>query len=302
MMNKFVKAGLASIFAISMVGCSDASVKLSDSSTALIKVGGTSVTKGDVYSIMVDMSGADTVINDATNTIASAEVEITDEIQEQAESTLSTYQTLYGDSFATYLESAGMTEDEYLNTYLIPSLLASELTTKYVEQNWDSLIATYKPRMATVLEFTSTDDRDAALSELNAGEEDAATVAENNNSSSTGESELFTSQSTSLDSMVRAVLSSLTPEDGWTNAETTSGSTFYLVRVDDDDPENFRDDVVETLTSMSAIESDANTYFFKKYGFHIYDITIYNQVSASYSDYLVQDLPEDEETESTDSE
>ncbi len=291
-MNKFGKIVLAGGIAMSLVGCSDASAKLPDSSTTLFKVGNNSVSKGEVYSTMMSMAGATTAINDATNTIATAEVEVTDEIQKQAESTLSTYKSVYGDTFATYLDGTGMTEDEYLNSYLIPSLLASELPKKYVEEQWDTLMTTYKPVMATVLQFNSYEDLTAAKAELNAGDVDATTAAANHNSTSSGISALYTTQSTDLDSMVRAVISSLTPEDGWAESAGTD-TTQYLVRVDDNDVENYRDDVVTTLTSLSTISSDATTFFIKKYGFHIYDITLYNAISAQYPDNLVQNLPND---------
>lgn len=291
--NKLIK--LASIAAVSgmLVGCSDASAKLSDSSTAIFSVGNTTVTKGNMFTTMETMSGADTAINDATSTISSLEVEVTDEIKSQAEDTLSTYKSMYGDTFRNRLEEQGMSEEDYINDYIIPSLLAEQLNYKYVEENWAEVIDLYKPVKATILEFTSQDDANAAIEELNAGSKDAATAASDHNSSSTGTSEIYTNQSTDLDSMIRAVLSSLTTEDGWTYATGSDGATYYALHIDENDPENFRDEATETLVALSNVQNDAQTYYFRKYNFHIYDITIYNGVANSYPDCLVQDMPEE---------
>ena len=126
MSNKLVK--ILSVAAVSgmLVGCSDASAKLSDSSTAIFSVGNKTITKGDMFTTMETMSGADTAINDATSTISSLEVEVTDDIKSQAEDTLSTYKSMYGDTFSNNLESQGITEEDYVNDYIIPSLLAEQ--------------------------------------------------------------------------------------------------------------------------------------------------------------------------------
>lgn len=291
--KKILTAVSAAALCLTLTGCSDASAKLKDSSTALFKVGNKTITKGQIYSTMVSMAGASTAINDATNTIASAEVEVTDDIKNQAQSTLKTYKTMYGDSFSSYLESANMDEDQYVNEYLIPSLLAAELNTKYVEEKWDDLLTMYKPVKATVLSFTSQDDRDAAMQELKDGSATASEAAKNHNSSSDGSSKVYTNQDTSLDTMVRAVLSSMKTSDGWVDTQSSDSATFYLLHVDDDDPEDYRDDLTETLSNLSNVKTDATTYYFKKYNFHIYDITLYNAVKDAYPDNLVQDMKDD---------
>jgi len=273
---------------VTLSGCSDASARLSDSKTVLFKIGDTSVTKGEVYSTMMTMSGASTCINNATNTIAKKEVEVTDDITNQAKSTLDTYKSMYGDSFASYLKQAGMDEDSYLNDYLVPSLLASKMTDKYVKSHFENLCKAYKPFKATILAFTSEDDLNAAKAELDAGT-DAATAASSHNSSSTGASTLYTNESTDIDSYVRTAISALTPDDGWQEVKSSDGATFNLVRVDADDPDDFKDEAVEALANISEVSSASTSYYFKKHKFHIYDITLYNGIKADYSDYLVQD-------------
>lgn len=273
-----------------LAGCTDAQAKLKDSSTALFSVGSKTVTKGDLFSKMVADSGASQVTSDATKVISEKEIEVTDDMQKSAESTLSSYKSLYGDSFTSYLESAGMSEDDYLNDYLIPSLQAEKLPEKYLTENWKNVIELYSPVKATVLEFTDSNDAESALSELKDGSKTAAEAASGHNSSSTGESKIYTIEDTDLDSIVRTVITSNSPDDGWSEVPASDGSTYYVVRVDDNEPNNFKDECISTLKELDQVSSDANTYFYKKYGFHVYDKTIYDALSEDYPDYLVQDM------------
>ena len=290
-MNRTIK-GFASVLALVMLaGCTDASAKLPDSSTAIFSVGSKTVTKGDIYANLNSSIGATTAINNANKVIARAEIEVTDEMKKDAESTLESYKSYYGDTFTTYLEQMGITDTEYMEEYLIPSLQAAELSSKYIEENFDKIAAMYTPRKATLLSFTSEDDANAALSELKDGSKDAATAAKDHNSTSTGTSEIYTIESTEIDSTVRTVLNSAKPDDGWTMVPASDSSTYVVLEVDDNDPNNFRDEAIEKLSSVTNIQNDSTTYWFKKYGFHIYDKAIYDAVAADYPDNLVQNLP-----------
>jgi len=294
---KKAKYVLASVMLLSVLsGCKDASAKLKDSGTALFSVGSKTVTKGDVYSVMNSMDGASGAVSSATKYISSKEIEVTDEMKQNAQSTLESYLAYYGDSFTAYLEQNGMTQDEYVADYLIPSLQASELVKKYITDNFAALVERYKPVKATILTFTASEDADAALSELKDGSKSAAEAASGHNSSSNGQSQLYTTE-TSLDSLVRTVLTSSKPEDGWVKTPNADGSEFSLIHVDNADTESFRDEIITALAGITNVSSDSSTYWFKKYGFHIYDKTLYDAISADYPDYLVQDIKEAAETE-----
>jgi hypothetical protein len=287
---KKINLALASVLVLTLAGCTDATAKISDAKTALITVGKTTVTKGSVYSLMNSSAGATTAVNDANKTIASAEVEITDDMKSTAQSTLSSYKSLYGDTFTSYLEQQNMTEDEYVNDYLIPSQQAEKLTAKYIDENFDEVCDSYQVVKATILEFTSQDDANAALAELKSGSKTAAEAASGHNSSSTGTSTIYTLSSTDVNSMVRTVITSASPDDGWSMVPEDTGTSYAVVKVDDNTPSNFKDEAITTLSSIDNVSSAATTYFFKKYKFVIYDKTIYDGVKADHPDNLVQDM------------
>ncbi len=283
--NRILKAALVLTV---LTGCTNATAKLKDSSSALITVNGKSITKGDVYNIMMSSNGASQAVKDATKTIVNAEVEITDDMKTQADSMLSYYKTLYGDTFSTYLESSGLSEEDYMNKSILPSLQAEELPKKYVEQNYDELVSKYMPVKGSVIAFDSEENANSALSVLKDGTSDAAAAAEAYGSSSDASSKIYSTQS-SLDSAVWSALRASTAEEGWKTVAGDDGS-FYVIRLDSNDTEALKDDIITEIASYDTTSSDANTYFFKKYSFHVYDINLYNSIgnSSDYSSYLVQ--------------
>ena len=272
-------------------GCTDATAKLKDSSTVLFSVGSVNVTKGTVYNMMKASSGASVAVNNATKFIAEKEVEVTEDMKKDAQSTLEAYIAYYGDSFTAYLEQNNMTKESYVTDYLIPSLQADELIKQYINEKFDELTARYKPVKATVLTFTAKEDAEAALSELKDGSKSPADAAKGHNSSSKGDSQIYTIE-TSLDAMVKSVLTSAKPEEGWIMTASSDSSEYAVLRIDKNDASTFKEEAVTTLSSITNVENDSTTFWFKKYGFHVYDKTIYDAVAADYPDNLVQDMKE----------
>lgn len=289
---KKITAVLASLLALSsLAGCTDATAKLKDSSTVLMTIGSKKITKGEVYSMMFSSAGESTAINDATKKIAQIEVPLTDEIKSSAQSTLDSYTNMYGESFTTYLAQSGMTQDDYLNNYLIPSLQSEKLTDTYINDNWDSLMSTYQPVKVTILTFTTEDDANAALSELKDGSKDIATVIADHNSSSTGTAEIVTIETTTYEATVLSVARSGKPDDGWTLVPgTANNGSFYLIRIENNDPATMKDEVLSTLDQIDGVKKAGSTYFFQKYKFHVYDIDLYNAINTTNPECLVQDI------------
>ena len=284
---------LVLLLALTLTGCKDAVAKLKDSNTVLFKVGNTAVTKGELYSYMSN-SGGSNAISNASSIISKQEIEVTEEMKTSAKDTLEAYKAYYGDTFVKHLEQIGMTEEEYVDEYLISSQLAAKLPEKYVEANFDSLIESYKPVKAVLIDFAEKVASDKALEALKKDDSDIKTIIEENGSTSTGEENVYTIDSSSLDSVVRTVLNSSTAEDGWVQVENSDGSTYTLLKVIDHNSNNFKEDAIAAIANIATIQNDSTQYWFKKYNFHIYDKNVYDDVKANYSTYLVQDIKEDE--------
>ena len=269
----------------SLAGCTDASAKLDNQKTKVFTVGDVKVTKGDMYSTMMTISGSDSVINDAEKKIAAKEIKVTDDMKKEAESTLSQYKTTYGDSFTSYLKEEGLSEDKYLKEQLIPSLQISELTKQYVKDNFKSLCNKYSPIKGTVLTFSSENDANDAAAALNKSAK-VKDIISKYNSSSTGDAEVYTSES-SLDASIADTLKTISADDGWQEVTGSDGS-FNAVKLTSNDPDEFKDDAVDAIASITSVSDKAIVHYLKKYKFHVYDITVYNGIKNSNADYLVQ--------------
>ncbi len=288
MKNKNIVLLASSLLALSTItGCKDATASLKDKSTVVMKVGNTAITKGEVYSTLFSSYGYTQAVTDAKHVIANSEIEVTDDMKEQADSIVEMYKSYYGDQFTSMLEANNLTEDEYKEKY-ITSLQTSELTNKYIDDEFDALVLEYTPVKATILSFTEEDKADEALTALNDGSMTASEAATEYESSKDGSSEIITINTTDYDSEALALVRSNTSDDGWAKVTSSSSGTTYLIHVDDKDANNFKDDFKDSISSTDAVEDDAITYFFKKYNFHVYDINLYNAISENNPEALVQ--------------
>ncbi len=290
-MKKIITVLAIPAMALALGGCTDARASLKDASTAVVKVGNVSVTKGEIYNIMRSYAGGSQIMTDAQKVITSNEVEVTDEMRESAQSSLQMYKLYYGTQFEEYLASSNLTEDEYVEQFLIPGLQADELPAKYISENYDELVTRYNPVRTTVLEFTELEGAQAALSALKDGSLSPAEAAAENGSSSSGEPEIVTLETTDYDSLALALIRSLKPDEGWNLVTSQAGDTIYVIRVEETDEEALKEEITDALAGISAVKDDATKYFFKKYGFHVYDIDLYNSLAADNPQILVQDVP-----------
>ena len=288
MKNKNIVLLASSLLALSTItGCSDATASLKDKSTVVMKVGKTAITKGEVYSTLFASYGYTQAVTDAKHIIANNEIEITDDMKEQADSIVEMYKNYYGDQFTSMLESNNMTEDDYKDTY-ITSLQTAELTNKYIDEEYDALVLEYTPVKATILSFSEEDKADSTLSALKDGSLSAAEAAKNYDSNKSGDSEIVTINSTSYDAEALAVIRSNKPDDGWAKVNSSSSGTTYLIHVDETDANNFKDEFKSSISSTDAVKKNAITYFFKKYNFTVYDINLYNALEENNPEALVQ--------------
>ena len=70
---------LSTCAALLLAGCVDASAKLPNSQEVLMTIGKNNVTKGTIYSQMLNSNGSNIAYNEAKKVIAGLEVEVTDD-------------------------------------------------------------------------------------------------------------------------------------------------------------------------------------------------------------------------------
>ena len=163
---KLSKKILLTLSLATLTACSDAVTKVNKANDVLMKVGKNTITKGELYTSMKQAFGASTVNSMAIKQIAALEVPVNEEMKKAAKDTLNNYKKLYGDSFKSYLSNAKMTEEQYLNDYLIPSQQAQKLAEKYIQANYAEISKKYQPVQASVIIFKDEKKANEALTEL----------------------------------------------------------------------------------------------------------------------------------------
>ncbi|MEG0076947.1 hypothetical protein [Anaerorhabdus sp.] len=268
-----------------LTGCSDAYGKLTDGDTVIFSVGETNITKNDIYQTMKAQASGYAALSEATRVILENEVPVTAEIEAEAQASLETYQATLQDSFLTTIQSYGYADEQdfYTNSLLVNAQL-TELTKKYVTDNFDTLVKTYDPKEAIVLTFATEEDALAAKADLESGI-DGLTVGSTYNSSSAGAERIITT-STELDTSVKSFIQNATENTISDVIIGADNETYSIVQITEVDPNNMKDAVITVLTNLDTTGADSDLYYFKKYGFKIHDKDLFDNVETNYPTYI----------------
>ena len=281
-MKKLIVSVLALVL---LAGCTSGQAKLTDGSEVLISVNGQNVTKNQVFNVMLESNGANQVIGDALEFIADQEIEVTEQMTQDAQSSIDMQKMIYGDNFEVMLKNAGYTSaEDYINKVLMPNLKIDALITKYINNNFETIATTYKPRQIQVMTFKEEETAINALNAVLAGT-DFVTVGTENKSSTDPSVKVATIKSTypldvkifieqSIDGTISEVMFD---EDS---------STYYIVKIISTDPNAFQDEAAKALLAIADIEEEALSYYLNQYDFQVYDEMLYNTIKANYPDYI----------------
>ncbi|MBQ4342846.1 MAG: peptidyl-prolyl cis-trans isomerase [Erysipelotrichaceae bacterium] len=282
-MKKLMAAALCLLM---MAGCSDAYASVTNKNETIFKVGNTTVTRGQLYSYMQAQDGGYTAINTAMESILNAKVEITEEMSANAESTMSMYESLLGESFESYMMSMGYPSLDAFKQDLIMNEQASALTELYIENNFESLCTTYTPRKVKIATFADQESAGKAQAALKDGK-DFAEVSETYGNTGSKDSIIYTTQS-SYPTAVTYAVSSLTEGMVSDVIANDNQTTFYVVVMEALNPADFKDEAVSAIAGINTIASDAMLKAFAESGFNLYDKNLYDAISKNYPDYIAE--------------
>lgn len=290
--NRILSFGLVAMLGLSgvcLAGCGGRISQLSDASSPIVTVGNTNIKKGDAYNRLMKIAGGYTAVSDAKSVISNAEIPDSDEINETATSAMNNYKLQMGDRFNTYLETIGMTEEEYLSDVLIPSIKNSKLAEKYVTDNIDDVTGRFHPVLASIITVNSESVAENVAKALADDSADPSSVASDNGGTYTADAVVVTDHvsdsNTAYDSAVRDYLKSSDASNAWTTVDGSNGS-YYVVKKSDT---AVTSENAAAIAADTDVTSEAMQYYFKKYNFEVYDSSLYNQIKETSPDYLVQD-------------
>lgn len=281
----------ALLFTVS--GCSDATTSVTDGSTSLITVGGTSITKEDVYTGLKTQGAVNSIINMVTELICDKEIPLTDEIKAEAQSTMDSFKGYVGEeNWDAFIKGNGYaSEEDYFNQRVVLAARAGHITEKYLEEDWSNIVDVYKPRQVQI--FTTDDEEKAnqALEAIKGGKDVAEVVEELGGITDSYNGSVQTLSSVSgLPANVWGNITKVTEnntvlDEVQYNLDLTA---YYVVKVVGTDPEEFKEIAIKGLASVTDIQNESFAFYLKKYNFNIYDIDIYNAFKTQAPQYLIQ--------------
>ncbi len=299
-MKKLLTMLVLATLVLGLAGCENATANISEKNTMLIKVGKTTLTKGQLYENMLNDDAANKVVAKALEMIAEAEIETTAEIQAKADEIYNDYRQQIAatteDDFAEAIKDYGFEDLDAFKAYCLNNAKSKELSNKYIEDNWDSIIEEYYPVKARLMYFNGSESMEVAmqtaetaLAEVKAGA-DFETVAQKYSSNASQASEqLYTRNSESLDyNVLQFILGSTSPTLSQVITNKDSNG-YYIVQITNANQAQLKDEFIALLQNDTSFGDNVVAHYFKKHNFVVYDIDVYNTIKENYPAYLVQE-------------
>lgn len=297
-MKKAITLCLAAGMLLTLSGCHDASVEISNGSEELFTVGKTKVTNADIFEPLFINSGYTQINYEVNKIIYDKVVPVDDEITKNAKDALAQSKKDMGENFEATIKQAGYkNEEDFYNRVSVPSAQAKALTKKFLADNAEAQIETYKPVKARIIACTSEENAKNALAAVQDGKTFEEAAKEFGKTDTYTGSEMIVHQSSGLPSVLWAKISVVTDKESMINEVITDSTTdaekptYYVVKVTNTSAlEEFKDDALASIQEKSTTaSSDAMKHYLKEFDFHVYDIDIYNAYKTNNPDYLVQD-------------
>ena len=301
-MKKLVKIALLSLVTVALLaGCTDATATVSDKNKVILKVGNTTVTKGELYDEMMKDDAGNTIVNLAMKQIANDEVETTDDIQKEAQEIYDNYKAQIeatGMDFEEGLKTYGYTSKEDFMDYCVSTVKAQKLIDKYIDDNFDKLVEENRPVKAKMIYLDGTNGIEAAaekgqkaLAELKAGKTFEEVAAEySDRVTSSAETLYLLANNSTLDYNVLQFMSTNQTPTLSDLIQANSGNAYYIVQITNTNIQQIRDDFITALKNQEKTSETVYYNYFKDHKFRVYDIDVYNTLKANYPTYLVQDV------------
>ena len=126
---------IIAILLIILICVSTKNTKTKNGDDIVVSVDGKTITADDLYEELKKQGGQSTAINMIDEYILDKEYETTDEMEESAEATIENYKSTYGDSYQSFLEYNGISDDAQLKELLIKNSKLTSATEDYIKDN-----------------------------------------------------------------------------------------------------------------------------------------------------------------------
>ena len=126
---------LIAILLIVLICAATKNTKTKNGDDIVVQVDGKTITANDLYDALKEQNGYNVAINMIDDYILNKEYKTTDDMKESAEATIKTYKSTYGDSYESFLEYNGISNDDELKELLIKNNKLTLVTEDYIKDN-----------------------------------------------------------------------------------------------------------------------------------------------------------------------
>lgn len=288
-----------------LTGCSGHTTSLSNGSKTLMTIGDETVTNQDVYDLLKVNNGASESISKIQSVIYNKEVGQTKAMKKEAEEQFEAYKSS-SESFEETLKSEGYTKKQYINEYIMPSIQAEKLLSKYFDANKKEIKKEYKASMAIILQCDDKKTAKKALKALKSGtsEADVFSQYQSTNSNFSDSETLITSKTSSVPTRLVNTLYKQ-KKTGLVNeifeSDDEDSTAYYVAILKTNDYKDVKDKLKDSLSSDTDLATECMKFYLKKYNFEIHDQTIFDYMKSNNPEFIVNH-PELAESSDDDSE
>lgn len=290
MENNMKKLLVLVLAAFLLVGCYDKTTSISDKGTVLVTLDNKTITKGDVYDIMgkVEPYPAVVALTLSKKMILAKEVGITAEVTAAADAAKAAWLEANKADIDKALEEAGYkTQEDMYNSKFVVEAQSDILVGKYLETTFTTVVSTYKPVKARVMEIEKEADAKLALAAIKAGQTFAAVSAKYGNDQYPSDLKIYNTGSELPEVVLTFMKGATLPTLSEVIADADN-SLYYIVQISVADGNAMKDEVIAAFKEDSVFVEMALMGYYTSNKFSIYDRTLYDMINTNYPDYIIK--------------
>ena len=221
-----------------------------------------SITKNDLYEYFLNNNGMNLTLDTAIDFICDKELDDEEALNAKIEEIKQQYIDYIGTDLASYAEENGYADEQsFIDDVITPDAKSTLLKEKYINDNYDELIKDYKVKYIK----TITLDTESQALKIIEGSKDEASFNNYMNEYSGTDQGLVTKDSTILDENLTKKLGKFTKDGIYSQVIKTSDSKYAVVWVYNTDKSKLKDEISSSLSEISDINQDAETFYLRKY-------------------------------------
>lgn len=302
-MKKITLALLSGV--LLLTGCSGYTTSIKNGDKTLFTVGETSYTKNDEYELLKTSNGANTTISKIEQMIYDKEIGRGKAIQKAANKQYKEYKDSV-DDITSQIKNAGYEDkQDFIDHSIIPSIQADKLLNKYFKADKKNIKKTYKPSVAKILECDDEATAKKALKALKNGKKVNKVFKQyqSESSSFSNDDTLITTETSSvptrlINTLYKTKKAGVIDEVFTDESDDTSTKAYVAILVNNNYNE-ILDQVKDSLSSNSDLQTSCLVYYLNKYEFEVHDQDIFDYLKENYPEYLVNqpELSQDDDNE-----